>query len=84
MEEHRVTRQALLQSVKQDPKSPFRDVLHLLAHTAKQLAMNGEEWKENRQSMRYQPHLGDEAECISICTGSQSSELHETSMFMSS
>ncbi len=47
MEEHRVTRQVLLQCVKPAPESLFGDVPDLDVYTAINLAMNRVEWKEN-------------------------------------
>ncbi len=52
MEEHRVTGQVLLQCVKPAPESLFGDVPGLDVQTAINLAMNREEWKNNRLSRR--------------------------------
>ncbi len=54
MEDHRVTRQVLLQCVKPAPESLFGDVPDLHVYTAINLAMNRVERKEKRPSSRMQ------------------------------
>ncbi len=62
VEEHRVTRQVLLQCVKPATESLFGDVPDLDVYEAINLAMNRLEWKENRPYRSCCTRSGDDAE----------------------